>query len=356
MPAGSNLKGLRIGVIGLGGISRSQHLPHWHSCPHARLVALADTAPAARELAAAQYPQARVVEDWEALIADPELDVIDITTPNRWHAPMALAALNAGKHVLCEKPMAGNALDAARMLATARERGKKLMINHVFRFQAGMQSLRQWVEDGQLGAVYHAQARWVRRRGAPLRPTFISKELALGGPVIDLGIHMLDLVLWLLGHPQPTRVSGQVGRYLADEQLRPAAGETPLAYEVEDFGAALIHFADGMTLALDTSWLGHYGLKEERFVQLLGSRGSLRWPENQCVSERNGSIVVSTLEPLQDANPFQTSIHRFARAIVDDLPEPVPPENALVAVQLAEAIYRSAAEGREIVLGPSALT
>ena len=352
---GTNRKRLRVGVIGLGGIAQGEHLPHWQSSDGAELVAIADVDQTKLQQTASKLGLDRAFTDWRELVRLDDLDIVDVTTPNCFHAPMTLAALEAGKHVLCEKPMATNADDALRMLQAAQRHDRRLMINHHLRFSQSLRALHALAKRGDLGRIYAAQACWTRRRGVPTLPTFIDTQLAQGGPVLDLGIHMLDLACWLMGFPGPKRVSAAVGCHLAhNDNLGNEWGPWDRGrYSVEDFGVGLIHFADGATLHLEVSWLAFQPQLEERRLAILGSKAGAHWPQGVICSETEQVPVNQQLIHPEDGRPFERSIHEFVQAILHDAPTPVPPAESLQAVQLVDAFYRSAREGREVLLPPA---
>jgi predicted dehydrogenase/sRNA-binding carbon storage regulator CsrA len=331
---------LGVGVIGCGGISSSQHLPHWMSCPDTELIAVADVNHSAVTNAAKTFRIPKWHEDWRHIIDDPSIDIVDITTPNFWHAPMALAALEAGKHVLCEKPMAGSTADATKMILTARRLNLRFMINHVFRFTQTAKELTNLIETHKVPDFEHGHVRWTRRGGIPWSPTFTRKNLAIGGSMLDLGVHMLDMAWWMMGRPAPTRICAQVR-----SQVTP---EDPIPLEVDDFGTAFIHFDNGATLFAEISWRVQQLEEEERFVRLYGPAHALRWPEGLLILP-NETLKAPPLRA-DSRDHYREAIHSFARCIIEQTPEPILPEECLQSVRLVEAIYHSAELKREVTL------
>lgn len=343
---------LRVAVIGAGGIARSQHLPQWRSHPRVRLVGLSDINQTQAHRVAEQFAIPVVESDWRRLIERTDIDVVDVTTPNAWHAPMTIASLEAGKDVLCEKPIATNSTEARAMVEAAQRTGRRLMINHEFRFSPTLEALRTLAHGELLGSVYHAHARWTRRRGVPALPTFIDKSLAVGGPVLDLGVHVLDLALWIMGFPKAERVSARVSRRLASNQhLGGTWGDWDRdRYSVEDHGIGLFHFAGGATLLLEAGWLAFQPMAEERSLKILGERSGLYWPEGIIVSERNKIPYNQQIIKDREGNLFERSIHGFIDAILEDRPTPIPPEDMVTVITMIEGFYRSAEENREVDL------
>lgn len=353
---------LRVGLIGLGGIGRSEHLPHWLACPDADLVALCDVQKPALEQIGREFGISRLTTDWRELVAMPDLDVVDVATPNKWHATMTLAALAEGKHVLCEKPMATDIDDAEAMVELSRQSGKVLMVNQHLRFSPTLVGLRKIIGEGGLGTIYHVHAQWTRRRGMPTSPTFTRKENAFGGPIIDLGVHLLDAALWLMDFPRPTRVSATTGCWLAkDESLGGMWGDNwdRPNFEVEDTGIGLFHFEGGRTLYLHTNWISFQREPETKQLSLFGTKGGLHWPEAVYSSEMHRTPFDLELHrsPFEvpgpgqlEGKPHRRSIFEFAAAVRGGRPSPVPPEQSQLVCELILALYRSAASGREIRL------
>jgi predicted dehydrogenase len=342
---------LRVGVLGLG-IGR-MHIEGWREHPGVDVVAIADAD--AQRLAAVGdlYGIAARHADLATMLAAERLDVVSICTPNRFHHPLALAAFEAGVHVLCEKPMAMNAAEGREMLAAAERAGKRLMINFSYRFSAASRGLKAQVDAGEFGDFYFGRSVWHRRRGMPgFGGWFGRKDLAGGGPLIDLGVHRLDLALWLMGFPKPTWVLGSTH----DPIARPLAQAAGAAFDVEDLAAALVRFDNGATLVLEASWAGHIGEAELMETRLLGTRAGLLQRnldegyrfEARMFSDRNGAQVDSLLhEPVA---PAKSAMHDFAAAILAGTPHPAPGEEGLVVMQILDAVYESARTGAPVQL------
>jgi predicted dehydrogenase len=341
---------IRVGVVGVGGISRDQHLPGWAQVPFAEVAALSDVSQEALARAGqlAGVPAARQFRDWQDLVALDELDVVDICTPNQTHAPIALAALRAGKHVLCEKPLATTAADVRLLIDAADAGGRVLMAAQHFRFQTSSRQLKDQIDEGLLGHVYYARAQWLRRRGVPGRPTFIDSRLSGGGPALDIGVHVLDLAVWLLDLPEPVGVSAMTCAHLAQ---RPDVGSNwgdwdRQRFDVEEF-AAFVRFANGAVLSLETSWLAFQPEHDVMRLQCYGTRGGAIWPDGILTGETDREPWDRRLEELPKIKAFHAEILQFALAVRDGLPSPVPPEQSLRLAAILEGLYRSARERRE---------
>jgi predicted dehydrogenase len=343
---------LRVGLVGAGGIGRAEHLPGWAKVPFAEVLGLADVSAEALSKAAQIAPNAHTYRDWRELVARDDLDIIDICTPNRTHAPIAIAALEAGKHVLCEKPLATSADEVRGMRDAAQRSGRLLMAGQNFRFDPHARQLKALIDAGLLGDIYYSRAQWLRRRLLPPRTTFIERHLSGGGPVFDLGVHLLDLAYWFLGAPQPLSVSAFVDTRLAhNPDVGGSWGDWDRArIDVEDFAVGLVRFAGGGVLVLETSWLGFQLERELIRLQCFGTRGGGVWPDGSVAGETNRVPWDLKLSEVPKLSPHHEEIMAFATAVRDGLPSPVPVEESLNVVRILEAFYRSGQERREVAV------
>ncbi len=264
---------LRVGIVGAGAIATLGHIPGLQRVPDVQIVAICDTNAERARAAAARFGIPAVFEDYNDMLAQVELDAITVGVPNLYHAPVTLAALAAGKHVLCEKPLAITVADGEAMVEAARRAGLLLAVNMHNRLRADMQVLREIVAGERLGRVGYASARWFRRSGIPgFGSWFTRRDLAGGGVLMDIGVHMLDLATWLLGFPQVAAVRGETqaihgprGRGLGGWGIERVPGGT---FDVEDFAASHLRLANGGLVTVEVSWAVH-GRDEQR-VQLFG--------------------------------------------------------------------------------------
>ena len=211
-------KKFRTGIVGCGGIANGKHLPALSKMENVEIVAFCDLIPERAEKAREKYgaPDAKIYATYEELVKDPTIDVVHVCTPNKSHAPISIAAMEAGKDVLCEKPMAKTAADAREMVATAKRTGRTLSIGYQSRYRADSQYLKKCCEAGDLGEIYYARAHAIRRRAVPTWGVFLNEEEQGGGPLIDIGTHALDLTLWEMNDYAVESVTGSVYRKLAD--------------------------------------------------------------------------------------------------------------------------------------------
>ncbi len=343
------MKKLRVGVIGLG-MGRS-HIDGYQKHPQAELVAIADTDTARLEKIGAERGIASRYTSALKMIQRENLDIVSVVTPNKFHKPLTLAAFKAGCHVLCEKPMAMNAAEAREMLAASRKARKRLMINFSYRFTDQSWALKKEVESGILGDIYFGRTIWHRRRGMPgFGGWFGTKALAGGGPLIDLGVHRLDLALWLMNYPKPEWVLGRTYNPIASAIAR----RENKTFDVEDLAAGFITFTNGATLEVEASWAANIAERELMETRLLGTAGGLVQRnlnetydfEAEIYTERNGSNFDTRLHP-PTPRPPSAQAH-FVDAILKGTPHIATGEEGLIVMQLLDALYESARKKKPV--------
>jgi len=345
------MKKLRVGVIGLG-FGRS-HIEGYQSHPDAEVVAVADmNVDLARKICAQHAIPAHYTEAGQ-MLAREALDVVSIAVPNRLHRPLTLEALQAGCHVLCEKPMAMNADEAREMLAAAEAAKRRIMINFKFRFTAQSSVMKREAAAGTLGSIYYGHTRWMRRRGVPkFGGWFGRKSESGGGALIDLGVHRLDLALWLMDYPKPRWVMARTFDPIATRMAR----EQGIAFDVEDMAAACITFENGALLNLEASWASNIGERELMETRLIGDQGGM-WQRNlnegydfecELYLERGGCQF--DLRPHEPIPGPRSAMYHFVDCIAQDVPHIASGEEGLVVMQLLDAIYASAASGEPVAI------
>jgi predicted dehydrogenase len=346
---------LKVGVIGVGGIAGA-HMPGWVDSPYTEVIAGCDVNPASLQKWGERWNVSRLTTEVKDLIEDPYIDIIDICTPNNYHAPLAIAAMQAGKHVLCEKPLAPTPDLIRDMIATRDATGKLLMTAQHFRYTGAAKAMKAEIDCGVLGEVYHARSWMLRRVAAPTRPGFVMKEHATGGACIDIGVHILDLTLWFMGHPKPVSVTGITRTELAH---RPGAfsiwgGPIPQELNVEEFAAAFVRFENGATLILEVAWLLHHDTEgEDMQMWLYGTEGGSHWPKCEVYSTNYATqqLYNRTLKLTRDDRPpHAQECQALALAVLEGRPSPVPPEQSLQVMTILDAVYKSQETGREVRL------
>ena len=340
---------LKIGIIGLG-MGRN-HIKGYRMHPAASVTAIADPDGRRLEEVGDLFGIDQRYESAERMLENEHLDVVSIATPNVSHKDLTLTAFGYGCHVLCEKPMAMNAIEGREMLDAAERVGKRLMINFSFRFNPQSAALKKEVDAGTLGDIYFGRTVWHRRRGIPaIGGWFGQKNLSGGGSLIDLGVHRLDLALWLMGYPQPEWVIGNAYSPIADR----LASEQHLDFDVEDFAAGLVKFKNGAMLEIEASWAANIKEEDLMSTRLLGSKGGLVQKnvdegylfDAEIFVERNGSQFNLQLSSAVSA-PMSAMEH-FVECILADKPHIAGGEEGLVVMKLLDAIYESAATGSPV--------
>lgn len=346
------MKKLRVGVIGLG-MGRA-HIEGYQRHPSAEVVAIADTDQARLEKTGDKYKvQGRYLDAME-MIKKEKLDVVSVATPNKFHKPYTVAAFQAGAHVVCEKPMAMNAKEAQEMLNASKKAKKRLMINFSYRFTEQSWALKKHVETGVLGDIYFGRTVWHRRRGLPgFGGWFGQKALAGGGPLIDLGVHRLDLALWLMNYPKPVWVMGgsydPIGSRLAKEQKK--------AFDVEDLAVGMIRFANGAVLEVEASWAANIKENELMETRLMGTKGGLVQRnrnetydfEAELYLEKEGCQYDMKLHP--PVPSVRGAMEHFVDCLVSGKPHTATGEEGLVVMKLLDAIYESARKKCPVKVG-----
>jgi predicted dehydrogenase len=288
------------------------------------------------------------------------VDVVYVLTPNNAHAPVSIAAMKAGKHVMCEKPMAKTYAEAKEMVKTAKETGKILTIGYQNRYRADSQYLKSACEADELGEIYYAKAHAIRRRAVPTWGVFIDEEKQGGGPLIDIGTHALDLTLWMMNNYEPASVTGSTYRKLADQtQTGNAWGDwDPKKFTVEDSAFGFIKMKNGATIVLEASWALNSLDVDEAKTSLCGTKAGADMKDGlrinrvhhgrQCVEKPDlGAGGVAFYDGTEE-KPADIEAEVFYNAVTKGTPLTVEPEQALVVTQLLEAIYESAKTGKTI--------
>jgi predicted dehydrogenase len=344
-----------IGVIGCGGIAQSCHLPAYASLSDlCTLIAVADVDEERAREAGHKFGARHVFTDYRKLLELPEVHAVSIATPNAFHKQPTIDALLSGKHVLVEKPMALNAQECWEMVQAQRKSGKILQVALQWRFSGEAQFLRQFIGNGMMGEIYYARAWALRRRGVPGWGVFIDKEKQGGGPLIDIGVHILDFILHLLGYPKPLRVSGKTYQKMgANPKYYNAWGDYDRSrFTVEDYALGFVRFEGDLSLSLETSFMANLG--KETFGGLI--LGTDAGAELDLFSDDPITIYTEFHQQVFDMkprnipkvkSPHTEEVRAFLHAILHNAPSPVPGEEGMILAGIIDALYRSAETGRE---------
>ncbi|MCC6348065.1 MAG: Gfo/Idh/MocA family oxidoreductase [Candidatus Eisenbacteria bacterium] len=334
-------KNLKIGLVGVGGTAQVNHIPALMKVGGLELVGLVDRDAEKAHRVAQKFGIPVSGDRIELLLDRDDLDAVDVCTPNYLHAPMAIAALEAGKHVLCERPLARNGSEAASMVKAAKKADRLLMCAVQHRFRPDAQLLRRFVDKGDLGRVFLAKAGWLRQKTEWDSDEWRStKRESGGGVVLDLGFHMLDLALWVLGQPEVESVTASVHRSRKDE--------------VEDSATAFFRLSNGATLTLELTW-GLLMEKDFAYLNLFGAGGAALLNPFRVHKGMHGSLVNVTPELETSRNQYRQSMEaqvaHFAEALRGSSRVMGGAEEILTVMELMDAVYRSAELGREVKVG-----
>lgn len=355
-------KEFRVGIVGCGGIANGKHLPALKALPNVKMVAFCDLIRERAEKALKEYGAegAKVYDTYEELVADPTIDVVHVLTPNKAHAPISIAAMEAGKDVMCEKPMAKTAADARAMVECAKRTGKMLTIGYQNRFRPDSLYLKKCCEAGDLGEVYYARAHAIRRRAVPTWGVFLDEEAQGGGPLIDIGTHALDLTLWEMNNYEVESVMGSVYRKLADTKDAANAWGPwdPEKFTVEDSAMGFIKMKNGATIVLEASWALNSLDVDEAKTSLCGTKAGADMKDGLRINGERFSKMYVTKPDLEaggvafydgsvkDAKDVEAE--QFYAALENGAKPTVLPEQALVVTEILEAIYNSAKTGKPV--------
>lgn len=365
------MKKLKIGVIGCGGIANQKHFPALKNNGGLNeITAFCDIIEERAVKAAEEYgtEDAKVYTDYKELLADPNVEVVHICTPNVSHSEIAIAAFAAKKHVYCEKPMSHSTEEAAKMIQAWKESGMQFTVGYQNRFRAEVQNLHKACEEGDLGDIYYAKAHAVRRRGVPTWGVFMDKEAQGGGPLIDIGTHALDITLWCMDNYEVDSVSGSVF-YKLGELEQAAEGNIfgpwdPKTFEVEDSAVGFVKMKNGATIALEASWALNMLESREASTTLCGTKAGaeihsgMSYDKNELIYNRgrNGQLMEETISSVGGVAYFgggggeegTIDCRQWLEAVQNGTEPLVKPEEAFAVTKILDAIYRSAKEHREI--------
>ncbi|MBS5520667.1 MAG: Gfo/Idh/MocA family oxidoreductase [Clostridiales bacterium] len=353
---------VKVGIVGCGGIANSKHLPALKKNKDLNdIVAFCDIIPERAEKAAKEYgtSKARIYTDYKELMADPEVEVVHVCTPNVSHCPITVAAFESGKHVLCEKPMAANSADAGLMIEAWKKSGKKFTIGYQNRFREDVQILKKACENGELGDIYVGKAHAVRRRAVPTWGVFPNKALQGGGPLIDIGTHALDITLWVMDNYDVESVSGAVFYKMRNHPEGNIFGPwNPETFEVEDSAFGFVKMKNGAVVYIEAAWALNTLESKEASTTVCGTLAGAEihhgpsYPNDELIFNRvrNESFMEERLSPKGGIDYFEgiqsaegiAENRYWLNAILNDTQPLVKPEEAFVVTQILEAIYQAA--------------
>jgi len=364
-------KKVKVGVIGVGLIAQLAHIPAYQEAG-AEVVAICDIVEERAKKVAEKFSISRIYTDYKQLLSDPDIEAVSICTPNYLHAQMTIDALESSKHVLCEKPMAVNAKEAEAMLKAARKSEKILMMGFNNRFRGDAQKLKQFIDSGKLGEIYYARVGYMRRRGTP-RGWFTVKAESGGGPVVDIGVHIIDLTRYLMGNPKPVSVFATTykkfpeyhldGRQTWDSSdVRDGLRDGKLN-DVEDLATAMIKFDNGATMFVEVAWAANIS-GDKFYVNLCGTKAGVELDSYNPIhkgarnndallklfGEEMNSLVDYYIDPPKVKSHFEEIKYFLSCVKENKQPETCKAEDGVEIQKILDAIYESAETGKLINL------
>ncbi len=357
-------KKLRVGIVGCGGIFNWAHIYAYQESDKLEAVAFCDIILSKAEASAEKLgvDKSHCYEDFKEMIEKEELDAVDICTPNYLHSIVAVHALNNGLHVFCEKPDAVSVEEAKKMQDAADKSGKVLMVMRNNRYNNYSKFLKKYIADGKMGEIYTARCGWRRRRGIPGKGGwFTTKAQSGGGPLIDLGVHMIDLCIWLMGNPTPVAVSGCTYCKFADndasadsEHSKFGEASAEGTFDVEDLAMGFIKFDNGSCMQVEFSWASNIE-REKNFIELRGTKAGASTDTTddkfKIFTEENGTLVdIVPKLPEGGLGVHAQNILHFVDVVNGDAQADFVPVQGVNMVKILEAMYKSAQTGEEIKL------
>jgi len=342
-------KKVRVGVIGAGAIGPA-HMKGFQQAAGAELTAVCDTDKGRARAAAEQFGIPNVYLDHRKLLAADVVDAVSVCTPNSTHLQLALDALAAGKHVLCEKPISMSGREARRMVEAAKRARRILMTAQSMRYSGKARFLKQLVDSGRLGDIYYAKAAIFRRTGIP-RGWFQDRKQSGGGPMVDLGVHMLDLMWWMMGTPKPAVALGVTFDHLGTTGQGMGGwgvNYRPGKFSVEDLGVALVRFADGRAAGVEVSWATH---TEDMFwVRFFGTKGGAQIFPDLALYEMADGTKIDVTPHASQADGYTGETEHFISCIQRGQQPLSPGSQSVVVMDMLDAIYKSAGTGRAVTI------
>ena len=348
---------VKVAVIGCGTIANNAHIPSYLDCPDAEIKYFCDIIPERAKDAVKKYGCGKAVVDYKEVLADPEIDAVSVCTPNKMHSIITCDALQAGKHVLCEKPAARTLSEVVKMQEAQHKYGKTLNIGVVNRFNDGVNHIKRIIDSGDLGEIYSVYVSFRAHRSIPgIGGAFTTKEIAGGGALIDWGVHYLDIVMYCTGDPGPKTVSAEafckLGKDIANytytymwaENTRDVNG----TYDVDDSVVGIIR-TEGPTITFNGAWAQNIG-ENEQYIAFMGTKGGIRLyygKHFEMWSTKDGMLTKTTFE-YNSNNHFQTEINAFIDCVKTGKKAPSHIDTNIITAKILQGVYDSAEAHKEI--------
>jgi len=348
---------MKIAVIGCGNIANSAHIPNYVKNPDVEIKYFCDIDISRAEKAVQEYGCGTAVADYHEILSDPEIKAVSVCTPNNVHAPISIDFMRAGKDVLCEKPAARTYTEALEMQKVQKETGKTLNIGVVNRFNDYVNAIKNYIDSGKLGNVYHVYASFRSHRSIPgLGGSFTTRAISGGGALIDWGVHFLDIVMYCCGDPKPLTVSGetfcQLGKAMKDYTYLNMWTDPHFdgTYDVDDSVTGIIR-TTGPVISIHGAWAQNIG-EREMYIDFMGDKGGIRLQYGSkftLYTVENGALIQYTPE-FRTTNHFTNEINAFVDCVKNPKKLPSHIDHAILTSQIMQAVYDSAEQHREVVL------
>lgn len=350
------MKKLRVGMVGAGSMSK-KHIEAYGKQSSVEIAALCDINLDLAKLRAEEWGITQVYDNYQKMLDSCELDIVNVVTSNNTHAPITIAALNAGKHVLCEKPPAMDTLEAIKMEEAAVRNQKLLMYGLPFRYSEKVGVIKDFHDKGLFGEIYYAKTGFIRRCGNP-GGWFSNKTIARGGPLLDLGVHMIDLAMYIMGKPEPVSVYGVTSAKMGNRSnikgftWYRSANYTTGINDVEDLAVAIIKFSNGATLFVETSYASNIK-SEALYMEMMGTKAGVKVePDIEIYSEQNDYMF--DMKPILDdyslnwSKSVDNEINHFIKCILEGEKCISPAKDGVTIMRIIDAIYSSAQSGEVV--------
>ncbi len=346
-------KKLRMAIIGCGGIAQT-HLGVLKNFPDVEIVAAVDVDPDRLNVMRRKWEVSAVFENWKTMLKQIKPDAVNVCTPNGVHAQPTIDALNAGAHAIVEKPMAMNPGECRKMIDAASKNGRKLAVGFQYRYHPNTDFITRARDDGALGNVMFVKCQALRRRGIPNWGVFGRKELQGGGPMIDIGVHLIEMAHYAMGSPEPIAASGNTWTYMGNKKSDVASmwpNWDYKTYTVEDLAIGQIRFDNGAILQIEASFAAHIEKDIWNFT-LVGDKGGASWDPPGLFSDRAGTMLNSTPGYLSSKTDFPSLFASKLRNFVDGCLRGTPLRasggEGLAVQKMLDGVYRSAEAGMEV--------
>jgi predicted dehydrogenase len=341
----------KIALIGAGWAARNAHLPGFKAAG-VPVAAICDLNPVPANTLAKQYGIANVYSDYKEMIEKEQPDSVHVLLPNVAHREPVLFALAAGANVLCEKPIATSVAEAREMFDAAKKANRTLMAAQSWRFESSSRAVKRLIDAGELGEIYYGEATAMRRMGIPTWGLFHYKEHSHGGALLDIGVHMLDLAVWLMANPRPVRVSSMVtakfGKRPEFAKMLRGAWDAE-KFDVDDFSISLVHFANGASLVLRVSWAAHIPDQQLFDVRVLGTEAGVTVTPPMIYRTTDGIPIDGKLQ-IGAGSGYEREIAHWLKVLAGEAEPIVKPEETLNVQRILDAAYASGDQGREITI------